>query len=271
MGIDIMARDRSSRLVLVAGCVLPLLLGNVEVRGAPSRDEVVNSVLANFRRIQDCEASIDVYFGMFQVKDMSESLIKWKRAATEVPKALYNFGSPYWVTFTCDGSMWHIVDGKNSNVLVDPNNMRTFLRANGGIDMFFMEPIVASEQWTLDTQPATVNSARCYRLYTTKSEHNYEVWVDAFTMKKIMRVKATGVDDKMQWQFDYLDYQETTEGVWLPFTILAAGQLPSVGEYCVTYAFSNIDLNKGIPDSTFDITEGRKLAQEEFRQKYQNK
>jgi hypothetical protein len=234
-------------IVIVLYVLTAVSTENLCARGS---EDIVKSLLNNFSAMSTFEASLDIYYSVAQVKDMSESLIRWKRNPTGVHMQLYNLGSPYWATIACDGINWFILDADSGLFMSDPNTAARNMRTMGAIDLFMMENVTASHRWKIDTTPRTVNSTECYKLFTTKDNNNYEMWIDAFSAAKVIRVKTTDKDNQPEWQLDYADYQRIDGRVWLPYTITVTSLAFKLK---ITCSFTNIELNQDIPNTAFHL------------------
>lgn len=232
------------------------LLGMLAVMPSPAwaltAQEIVDSVIDELDNVTDYEATVAIDFDDEERDDMSGGTLQWKRSSgTWKTKSVD--GSPYTWMYISDGTWWNAGDTEvELTHIADKADGDFALRYRNGSDMFNMENILDNETWTKASGTETVNSVSCYKVYTTKSDTNYEVWIDESTTKKVIRVKATDSDDDLQWQLDYSDYSDVESTAQLPATIVTKYYLDDTLEMTATYTFSSIDINEGLADSVFE-------------------
>ncbi len=66
-------------------------------------------------------------------------------------------------------------------------------------------------------------------------------------------MKAYDESQDLQWQLDYSDYSNVENTAWVPATIVTKLYENDELQLTATYSFSDIDINEGIADSTFNI------------------
>jgi outer membrane lipoprotein-sorting protein len=243
-------------LLLIAVAVLPPncpAWGGIHGNNEIGSQHIVDRILTNYAKIRDFEASVDVDVDNLHVKDMTEACLMWKQDSPGVLKMLYAFGSPYKALFKSDGRMWSIDGARGEHLVLTKEGFVSLARELNGADMFHMADILRNEEWSVETRMAAVNNVKCHRLYTQKNKNNYTVWADASTMTKVLRVKATDSKDQLQWQLDYCDFCLIDDKAWFPHVIKTRRYENGSVKLCSTYCFSNVVVNRGLPDSVFKI------------------
>lgn len=223
---------------------------------ALTAQEIAGSVIEELNNVSDYQADVDVSYDDVAIADMTGGSLMYKRATGSVPMINFEMGSGYRGHLVSDGTGWNVL-GSNSDYEyhTEQSDGLNFVRKYFGTDMFNMEAILATETWTKATSAETVNSVTCYKLYTTKGSVNYEVWIDTGTVKKIIRVKATDMNDALQWQLDYSSYGLVEGTAQLPSVVIAKRFENSTQLFEATYTFANIDINAGLSDNVFAIWE----------------
>jgi outer membrane lipoprotein-sorting protein len=220
--------------------------------------EIADSVIDELNNVSDYTASLEVDYDDEGINDMTDGCLQWKRNSGAW-KTKNVDGSPYTCTWKCDGTVWNALDSSAPNDLyvMSKEAGDKYLRYRSAGDMFNMENILAAESWSKDANTETVNGVSCYRLYTSKSNTNYEVWIDEATATKVIRVKATDEDDDLHWRLDYSDYSDIEGTAELPATIVTTFYFGGDPELTVTYSFTDIDINEGLDDSIFECETSR--------------
>lgn len=240
--------------------VLALMLCMATTKAhAMTAQEIVDSVIDELGNVTDYQASIDIDFSdpNRDRSDTTDGSLQWKRSSGNWKSKMVD-GSPYTRTYISNGSGWNIIDSEEDEGTYDYLSQEDYekvIRYHYGTGMFNMENILNDETWTKADPNETVNSVECYKVYTTKDDSNYEVWIDTATVKKVIRVEATDEVDYLQWQLNYSDYSTVESTAWLPATIVTKRYDPNEAVWLTsTYSFSDIDINEGLSDSIFDIT-----------------
>ena len=232
--------------------VLIVLFGS-GVAEAATAQEIVDSVIDELNNVSDYTATLAADYDNSELDDMTGGSLQWKRNSTTWKTKIVS-GSPYTCTYKCDGTVWNMLDSDDpvgTTVVAAKAHGDTYTRFNFAFDMFNMENILDNETWTKDDNTATVNSVVCYRVYTTKDDTNYEVWIDEATMKKVIRVKATDEDDDLEWQLDYSNYSNVENTAQLAGTIVTKHYANDTLGLTTTYTFSSVNINEGLANSIF--------------------
>lgn len=240
-------------LTICLASAIVIMAGTSPVQ-ALTAQEIADSVIDELDNVSDYTASVDVDYDDEDIDDMTDGSLQWKRSSGTW-KTTNVDGSPYTCTYVCDGSVWNMTDSNDQDEgtwILSKADGDLCLRYRSAGDMFNMENILKDETWSKDASTETVNSVSCYRLYTTKSDTNYEVWIDEATTTKVIRVKVTDFDDDLQWQLDYSDYSDVESTAQLPATIVTKWYEDDNLELTVTYSFSDVDINEGLSDSIFE-------------------
>ena len=242
-----------ARGLAICLAVAAITAGTVPALGLTAQ-EIADSVIAELDNVSDYTATLDVDYDDEGIDDMTDGSLQWKRnSGTWKTKKVD--GTPYTRTGVCDGSVWNMTDSEDEDEgawIVSKADGDMWLRYRSAGDLFNMENVLDSESWSKDEGTETVNSVSCYRLYTSKGDTNYEVWIDEATATKAIRVRVTDADDNLQWQLDYSDYSDVESTAQLPATIVAKWYEDESVELTVTYSFSDVDINEGLSDSIFD-------------------
>lgn len=215
---------------------------------AVTAQDIADAVIDELDAVSDYTATVDIDYNDVSLSDMTGGSLQWKRNSGSW-KVKMVMGSPYSGNITTDGVGYNVTDVNDTLHWASLSNGKTFVRDNYGVDMFNMENILSDETWTRDANE-TVNSIECYKIYTTKSDSNYEVWVDIATMERIIRVEATDGNDNSQWQLDYSSYSLIENTAQLPATITTK----YYGNGLIsTHSLSSININENLSDSIFSI------------------
>lgn len=236
--------------------VLALMLCMVTTNAhAITAQEIVDSVIDELDNVTDYSAGVDIDYSDPNVDDMTDGSLQWKRSSGSWKSKMVN-GSPYEMTYISNGSGWNIIhaDGGDNFWYFSQGDYEDVIRYHAGTDMFNMENILNEESWTKAAPNETVNGVECYKVYTTKDDSNYSVWIDTATVEKVIRAEATDENDDLQWQLNYSDYSDVESTAQLPATIVTKRyDWNEVLWSTSTYTFDSINLNEGLSDSIFDI------------------
>lgn len=252
--------ENVSYRVLPSGAVEMLPLANT-VEDKNRRDklvvyraqEIVDSVVDELDNVTDYSATVFNGVNIPIIRDMLGGRLQWKRNSGNW-KCKMEEGKPYSAIHITDGLSWKCIDNK-SNVDYYSNAVYGhYIRSTYGTDMFNMENILSNETWAKDPSTVTINSVLCYRVYTTKENENYEVWIDEATRTKVIRVTATDEIDQLLWQLEYGDYSDVEDTAWLPGKVVTKRYLEDMTvQFVSTYRFSNVDINSGLSDAIFAV------------------
>lgn len=214
---------------------------------------IVSSVIDELDNVTDYSATVSSGIDIAIIRDMLAGRLQWKRSSGNW-KCKVVEGMPYSAIHITDGVSWKHRDNKGRVEYYSNDTYGPYIRSAYGTDMFNMENILSSETWAKDPGAVTIDGVSCYRVYTTKENSNYEVWIDEATRTKVIRVTATDAIDQLQWQMDYGDYSNVENTAQLPGKIVAKRYREdmTIGFAC-TYRFSNVDINSGLPDSIFAV------------------
>ncbi|MCX5769220.1 MAG: DUF4292 domain-containing protein [Candidatus Hydrogenedentes bacterium] len=219
---------------------------------ALTAQEIVNSVIDELNNVNDYTASVDVDFAT-TFSDMTDGTIQWKRSGSTFKQKMVQ-GSPYDRTYVTDGSNWNIEVENDKTLYMPLADGLTYVRFNSAADLFNMERVLGTETWTKDASTYTVNSVSCYRIYTTKANTNYQVWIDVATVKKVIKVKATDESNNLQWELDYNSYSSVESTAQLPAQIVTKAYEDGGVILTATYDFSSVNINESLSDSIFSIS-----------------
>ncbi|MBN1980076.1 MAG: hypothetical protein JW795_00985 [Chitinivibrionales bacterium] len=240
------------------GIVSALNMSNAQ---AYTAQEIVNSVVDELDNVNDCSASIDVDYDDPEVYDMTDGTLQWK-IGSGVQMSKMVLGTPYSGTFTVNGEGMNILDKYDKLHYYNLEATKTTLRYRYGTDLFNVIEILEDETWTKDPTTDTINDIECYKVYTTKNDSNYEVWIDTSSMKKVIRVKTTDYDNDLHWQVDYDDYSNVESTAQLPATVVMKLYYAGNIVMSMTYTFSDIDINEGLSSSIFNVTTNEEWQQQ---------
>jgi len=220
---------------------------------ALTAQEIADSVIDELDNVSDYTATVDVDYDDVDYDDMTDGTLQLKRNGGTW-KTRNVDGTPNTCTVICDGTVWNRTDTEEPNAVTlatkaDGDSAVRYLSAG---DLFNMENVLTSETWSKDAGTETVNSVSCYRLYTTKDDTNFEVWIDVSTVTKVIRVKVTDLDDDLRWRLDYSDYSDVENTAQLPATIVTTLYDDDTPTLTVTYSLSDIDINEGLSDTLFE-------------------
>ena len=234
--------------------ILVLLVASVHVPEAVAvtAAEIVASLTDNLDNVSDYTASVDIDYDHVGMTDMTDGSLQWKRSGGNW-KSKMVVGTGYSGDLITDGVGWNFHDRDDVLTWANLANGGPWVRDSFGTDMFNMENILDDETWTKATGTETVNSVDCYKVYTTKSDSNYEVWADTATMDKVIRTKATDESDDLQWQLDYSSYSNVEGSAQLAATIVTKLYEDEDLKLTTTYDFSSVDIDEGLSDSIFAI------------------
>ncbi len=244
---------------LLALAVAALLCLGTSPAWALTAQEIADSVIDELDNVNDYTASVDADFSDATIDDMTDGSFQWKRATGEKFKVKMSQGSPYTEVHTTDASNWNFDNGLTGESMEveywSYADGLVRIRFDSGADLFSAERILDDETWTKAASTETVNSVSCYKLYTTKDDSNYEVWIDEATVTKVIRVKATNADDVLEWQLDYSDYSDVEATAQLPATITAKAYDDdgTTVLWTVAHSFDSVDINEGLADSIFEL------------------
>lgn len=230
---------------------LMLFVGTSQVQ-AVTAQEIVDSVIDELDNASDYKATADVDFDDVSWDDMSDGDVKMKRRNGH-PKVRFVDGSPYTWTYRTNGTTGYnyVISGTTYYHTMSQGD--NWIRDNHGSDLFDMEYFLDTESWTKADSNETINSIECYKVYTTKDDSNYEVWIDTATMEKVIRVRTTDENDDLQWQVDYSQYSDVENTAQLPARIVIRHYDNETEDYKATCDFSSIDINSNISDSYFTV------------------
>ncbi len=215
--------------------------------------EIVDSVVDELDNVTDYSATVFNGVNIPLIRDMLAGRLQWKRASGNW-KSKMQEGMPYSKIHITDGVSWKCIDEKGNVDYYSNAVYGSYIRSAYGTDMFNMENILSNETWAKDPSTVTINGVLCYRVYTTKENENYEVWIDEATRTKVIRVTATDEIDQLLWQLDYGDYSDVENTAWLPGKVVAKRYLEDMTvQFVSTYRFSNVDINSGLSDAIFAV------------------
>ena len=218
-----------------------------------SAQEIVDSVVDELDNVTDYSATVFNGINIPIIRDMLAGRLQWKRASGNW-KGKMQEGMPYSKIHITDGVSWKCINNKGNVDYYSNAIYGSYIRSAYGTDMFNMENILSNETWAKDPSTVTINGVLCYRVYTTKENENYEVWIDEATRTKVIRVTATDEIDQLLWQLDYGDYSDVENTAWLPGKVVTKRYLEDMTvQFVSTYRFSNIDINSGLSDAIFAV------------------
>jgi hypothetical protein len=235
-----------------AALALVLFVGTSQVQ-AVTAQQIVDSVIDELDNASDYQGTVDIDWEDVSRDDMSGGDLKMKRTDSR-PKFRFIDGTNYTWTHRTDGSTGYNYVISEVTYYHTLSQGISWYRDNEGSDLWDMEYFLGTESWTKADSNDTINSIECYKVYTTKDDSNYEVWIDTANMEKVIRVKATDENDSLQWQIDYSDYLDVESTALLPTTILMIHYDETETENArATCSFSDIDINESISDSYFTV------------------
>ncbi len=219
---------------------------------AVTAQEIVDSVIDELDNASDYQATVDVDFDDVSRNDMSDGEVKIKRTGSH-PKVRFEDGSPYTWNYITDGTTGYnyVISGTTYYHTMSQGD--NWIRDNHGSDLCDMEYFLGTESWTKAASTDSINSTECYKVYTTKGHSNYEVWIDTYSMEKVIRVRTTDENDDLQWQVDYSQYTDVENTAQLPARIVIRHYDNETEDYKATCDFSSIDINGNISDSYFTV------------------